>query len=336
MARVTIYDIAKAANVSTATVSLSLSGNNRIRPETRQRILEIADQLGYSPNYIAQSLSTRTTHTLGLIVPNIDNPVYSQMVSGVELYANEKGYNLILGLSNSDLKKELFYFDMLQQDRVDGLILFPIFMNELEYRLNRNSVLKCKVVLCGNSGINSITDIGYAKCDNRKGAFLATSHLIETSRKHIGCIFPVSTAQQYYSRKLGYQDALKQHNLPYNEKLIKICSPDDEAIYCATRELLEEQHPDAIFCLYDYCALSVMHAIKSKGLRIPQDISVIGYDNIPMGKFFPMSLSTIDTHSAKVGQLAAELLIQKIANPNSPTRQMIVMPELVIRESTSI
>lgn len=336
MSKVTIYDIAKAANVSTATVSLSLSGNNRIRPETRQRIVEIANQLGYSPNYIAQSLSTKATHTLGLIIPNIDNPVYSQMVSGVELYANKKGYNLILGLSNSNLKKELFYFDMLQRERVDGLILFPTFMDALEDKLNKREDVKSKVVLCGSSGISSITDISYAKCNNRAGALLAVSHLIETGRRRIGCIFPSSTAQQYYSRKLGYQDALKQHNIAYDEHLIKVCSANDESIVHATKELIEEQHPDAVFCLYDYCAFSVMHALQSMGLRIPQDISVIGYDNIPMSNFFSTALSTIDTHGTEVGRLATELLIEKITNPDTPPRQITIKPELVIRDSTSI
>ncbi|MBQ2923573.1 MAG: LacI family DNA-binding transcriptional regulator [Tyzzerella sp.] len=336
MARVTIYDIAKVANVSTATVSLSLSGNERIRPETRKRIKEIADQLGYSPNYIAQSLSTRATHTLGLIIPNIDNPVYSQMVAGVELYANQKGYNLILGLSNSNLKKELFYFDMLQRERVDGLILFPTFMDALEDKLNKNEEMKSKVVLCGSSGISSIKDISYAKCNNRIGAFLAVSHLIETGRKRIGCIFPVSTEQQYYSRKLGYQEALRSHNIPYDESLIKVCSSNDESIVCATKELLDEQHPDAIFCLYDYCAFNVMHAIQSKGLHIPHDISVIGYDNIPMGNYYSTTLSTIDTHGAEVGRLAAELLVEKLTIPDTPVRQITVEPELVVRDSTTL
>lgn len=335
MSRITIYDIAKAANCSTATVSLALSGNERIRLDTRQRILEIAKELGYTPSYIAQSLSKKTTNTLGLIVPNIDNPLFAQMVSGVETYANTKGYNLILGLSNSNREKELFYLEMLQRERVDGLLVLPTFLDSLKDKLHVLESTKAQVVLCGSSGAELNTDLSYAKCDNHAGALLAVNHLIKTGKRRIGCIFPAATTQQYYSREKGYKDALLQHNIPYDESLIKICASDNDSIFAATKELLKEKKPDAIFCLYDYCAISVMRAIYSLGLRIPEDISVIGYDNIPISGYLPTSLSTIDTRSKKVGQKATEILINKIMNPNTPVQQITVEPELIIRESTS-
>lgn len=334
MSKVTIYNIAKAANVSTATVSLALSGNTRIRLETRQRVLEIANQLGYTPNYIAQSLSKKSTNTIGLIVPNIDNPLFSQMVSGVETYANAHGYNLILGLSNANKDKELFYFDMLQRERVDGLIVLPTFVESLKEKLSLQPITTSRIVLCGSSGTNLNSSISYAKCDNQEGAYLAVSHLISTGRKRIGCIFPVSTQEQCHSRKTGYLTALQKANIDYEEKLVKICEPDDVSIFNATKELLETMHPDAIFCLYDYCAITVMRAIYSQNLQIPKDISVIGYDNIPMSNYLPTSLSTIDTRSTEVGKMAAQLLIEKITTPDTPTRQLIMKPKLVPREST--
>ena len=334
MSKLTIYSIAKVANVSTATVSLALSGNTRIRPETRQRILEIANQLGYAPNYIAQSLSKKATNTIGLIVPNIDNPLFSQMVSGVETYANSHGYNLILGLSNANKDKELFYFDMLQRERVDGLIVLPTFVESLKEKLNLQQIATSRIVLCGSSGTNLNSNISYAKCDNQEGAFLAVSHLISTGRRRIGCIFPVSTQEQCNSRKAGYLAALQKANIDYEEQMVKLCAPDDVSIFNTTKELLETMHPDAIFCLYDYCAITVMRAIYSQNLQIPRDISVIGYDNIPMSNYLPTSLSTIDTRSAEVGKMAAQLLIEKITTPDTPTRQLIMKPKLIPREST--
>lgn len=336
MSKVTIYDIAKVANCSTATVSLALSGNERIRLETRQRILEIANQLGYTPSYIAQSLSKKSTNTLGLIVPNINNPVFSQMVSGIETYANSKGYNVIFGLSDSIRKKELFYLDMLQSNRVDGLIIFPTFMDMLEEKLNAQESFKASIVLCGSSGASTGIDISYAKCDNRIGGFLAVEHLIVSGRKNIGCIFPVTDEQQFHSRKYGYIDALKAYNMEYDESMIQMCAPDDRSIFMATQKFVTEKKPDAIFCSSDYHTISVMRAIYSLGLRIPEDISVIGYDNIPVASYFPTALSTIDTRSVEVGQKAAELLIQKITNPDTPLQQITLKPELVVRESTSI
>ena len=136
MSKVTIYDVARLANCSTATVSLVFSGSERIRPKTRQHVLDVANTLGYTPNYIAQSLSKKNTNTLGVIVPNIDNPLFSQMISGIESYANSKGYNLILGLSDSNRKKEIFYLEMLQRERVDGLIVLPTFLDSLIDKLN--------------------------------------------------------------------------------------------------------------------------------------------------------------------------------------------------------
>lgn len=335
MSRVTIYDIAKKAGCSTATVSLALSDNERIRPETKQRIREITKQLGYTPSYIAQSLTTKSTNTLGLIVPNIDNPVFARAVSGVETYANEKGYNIILGLSHSDRKKELFYLEMLQRERVDGLIVFPTFLDTLKDKLYDLQASNSPVVLCGSSGAELNIKLSYAKCDNRTGAHLAVSHLLDTGRQRIGCIFPISDVQQYYSRKLGYQDALAKHNIPYDKSLIKVCASDDDSIYRATLELLREQRPDALFCLYDYCALCVMSAIYSEGLRIPDDISIIGYDNIPITQYLPTPLSTIDTHGQEVGAKATEILLKKIADPDTPLQQIIIQPELVMRESSN-
>ncbi len=334
MAKVTIYDIAKAANVSTATVSLSISGNPRIRPETRQHILEIADQLGYAPNYIAQSLSKRKSSTIGLIVPNISNPLFSQMVSGVEDYANSKGYNSILGLSDSRREKELFYFDMLQRERVDGLIVLPTFIDAVKARLNAQKSSTSLVVFCGSSGASTGMNISYAKCDNHAGAFIAIEHLINTGRKKVGCIFPVFNEQQYASRKAGYIDALTAHDMAYDKDLIKVCSMDSNSVFTATKELIHEKKPDAVFCTSDYYSISVIRAIYSLGLRIPEDISVIGYDNISISGYLPISLSTIDTHSYRIGRLASEILIEKIENPDTPVRQITLEPELVIRETT--
>lgn len=335
MAKVTIYDIAKAANVSTATVSLSLSGNPRIRPETRQHILEIANELGYAPNYIAQSLTKRKSSTLGLIVPNISNPLFSQMVSGVETYANSKGYNAILGLSDSCCEKELFYLDMLQRERVDGLVVLPTFMEAVKDKLNVQKSSASLVVFCGSTGASTGMDISYAKCDNHAGAFMAIEHLIHTGKKRIGCIFPVFNEQQYASRKSGYMDALAAHDIAYDEGFIKVCSMDSNSVFHATKELIHAKKPDAVFCISDYYSISVIRAIYALGLRIPEDIAVIGYDNISISDYLPISLSTIDTHSYRIGQMAAEMLIEKIEHPDSPLRQVILKPELVIRESTS-
>ena len=332
--KTTIYDIAKAANCSAATVSLVLNNSSRISLETKQRILSIADQMNYVPNYLAKSLISNATYSLGLIVPNVENPLFSMMISGIEDYANSKDYNIILGITEANEQKEGFYLDMLQRRQADGLILFPSFLNTLKEKLNRlGAQPKTPIVLCGSSG-NKEFDISYVKCDNRIGSYNAISHLISIGRRKIGCLFPAVTHEQFESRMFGYKDALYYHGIPFNESLIKVCRSDANSIINATKELLEQQNPDSIFCLYDYAAISVMRAILSTGRRIPDDIALIGYDNIQISECLPIPLSTIDTHGYEVGQKAAKILINEITNPDTTCQQIVIKPDLVVRDST--
>lgn len=333
MPKVTIYDVAKAANCSTATVSLVLNKSKRIRPETQKQVMQVVEQMGYTPNYIAQSLHSRCTHTLGLVVPNVENPLFSMMISGIEDCANAKGYNIILGITDSNNQKEDFYLDMLQRERVDGLILFPSFLHSLSEKINRLNSFQTPIVLCGSSG-NEIQNISYVKCDNRIGAYIAITHLIDIGCRRIGCIFPSVNPSQYESRMTGYQDALYYNALPFQPELIKICPTDNASISAATTALLEEQNPDGLFCLYDYAAISVIRAILRFGRRIPEDVALIGYDNIQISDFLPISLSSIDTHAREVGQKATEIMIQKIVDADTPCQQLLLKPELVVRESS--
>lgn len=333
MSKVTIYDVAKAAHCSTATVSLVLNNSERIKPETHEHVMRVVKKLGYTPNYIAQSLSMKSTNTLGLIVPNIENPLFSKIIAGVEEYTTLKNYDLILGISNSQSEKESFYLDMLQRRRVDGLMLFPTYIDSIIEKINHSSKSKTPIVLCGSSGKDA-ANISYVKCDNRIGSYIAINHLLNIGCSKIGCIFPVYERQQYSSRLSGYQDALYYNGIEYDPSLVKVCSPDDESIYQTASELIRAKKPDGLFCLYDYAAISIMKAVLSMGLHIPDDIAIIGYDNIDISKFLPISLSTIDTHASDVGFRAAEILIKMINEPETPVRQIILKPNLVVREST--
>lgn len=336
MKKVTIYDVAKLANCSTATVSLVLSDSKRIPATTKQRVLKAVKELGYTPSFIAQSLNKKNSNTIGVIIPNIENPLFSEMLSGIEGQINAAGYQLILGLSNSNYEKEFLYLEMLQNNRVDGLIVLPSFPEALMQKLESANLNTVPVVLCGSSGINTNLNISYAKCDNFLGAYMAVEHLINIGRKRIACVFPVSNETQYHSRRAGYIAALKDYNISFDDALIKICQQDNDAIFATTKELIHTQKPDAIYCLYDNCAISVMRALVSEGLRIPEDIALIGYDNIQMSKFLPTSLSTIDTQGSLVGSTAAKLLLDKIRDPKSPVNQVIIEPKLVVRESTTL
>lgn len=183
---------------------------------------------------------------------------------------------------------------------MDGLILFPSFLGSLSKKVEYLSQLRTPIILCGSSG-SDLKNISYVKCDNRLGSYTAIRHLVDIGCRRIGCIFPVTDEQQYKSRLIGYQDALRDHGIPFRNELIRVCTPDNDSIFQVTLTLLKEEKPDGIFCLYDYSAITVMRAVFCAGLRIPEDIAIIGYDNIKMSGILPVPLSSIDTHSQEVG-----------------------------------
>lgn len=334
MDKVTIYDVAKEAGCSTATVSLVLQNSNKIKPSTHQRVLEAVEKLGYSPSFAARSLSVKSTRLLGVVVPNLENPLYAHMIKGIEEYANNKGYGIILGISDFSLEKEMFYMKMLQERWVDGLIIFPTYMDEIyDCFISKRNSKHIPLVLCGSSGVKEYP-VSFVKCDNRMGGYIATDHLAGLGRKRIGCLCAVTDHKQAQSRITGYRDALMFHRIEQDDDLIRFCSPDSDEIYQAAAKLIEQKKVDAIFCLYDYMSITVMRAVTSMGLRIPDDLAIIGYDNIEVSQFLPISLSTIDTHGQRVGSMSAELLLEKIQSPDTPCRQIQLKPDLIVREST--
>lgn len=222
---------------------------------------------------------------------------------------------------------------MLQRERVDGLILFPSFLHSLSEKINRLNSFQTPIVLCGSSG-NEIQNISYVKCDNRIGAYIAITHLIDIGCRRIGCISPLWIRPNMKAVWLATGTRFIITPCRSSRSLSKICPTDNASISAATTALLEEQNPDGLFCLYDYAAISVIRAILRSGRRIPEDVALIGYDNIQISDFLPISLSSIDTHAREVGQKATEIMIQKILDADTPCQQLLLKPELVVRESS--
>ena len=249
MSKVTIYDVAKEAGCSTATVSLVLQNSDKIKASTQQRVLDAVEKLGYLPNFAARSLSSKFTNLLGLIVPNMENPLFAHMIKGVEEYANSKGYGIILGISDLSLDKEMFYMQMLQERRVDGLLVFPTFVDEIFERfICGKSDESIPLVLCGSTGVQEYP-VSYVKCDNRMGAYMATDHLVTSGRRRIGCLCAVADHRQAESRINGYRDALMFHGIERDDDLIRFCTQDTEDIHRAAAALLREQRVGASLCL---------------------------------------------------------------------------------------
>ena len=333
---VTIYDIAKKANCSPSTVSLVMNDSNKISQKTKDRIREIAGELGYTPNFAAKSLINRKTNAIGVVIPNLENPLFCNMLSHMNKTIDQYGYSTVLGLSEHSAAEEKHCIQMLSEHRVDGLVIFPSFLNEYfpEFIKNKDD-LQIPLVLCGASSYKS-SNISYVKCDNHIGGYIATEHLIKTGKRRIACLCATSLPIQANSRISGYKDALDFFDIPFEENLIVFCSDDFYDIADATADLIRKQKPDAIFCLYDYMCMPVINTITSLGLKIPEDIALIGYDNLPQSAFFPIPLSTVDTHSTTVGNMAVKHLIKKINNPSAESKKTVLKPDLIVRKSTVV
>lgn len=331
---VTIYDIAKKIGCSPSAVSLAMSNSPKISESTKEKIRRASKELGYSPNYNAKCLIQNKSYTIGVIAPNLYNPIFGKMISGITHKANESGYSVLLGLSEQSLETERANIQMLSQKRVDGLVIFPSFLNEIfPDFIKGEDDTRIPLVLCGTSTRIS-ENILHVKCNNKKGGYIATEHLIKTGCRHIAIICAVDDETQATSRITGYKNALENYGIPCDDELIVFCSSDSKDIYDITTKLIKEKPVDAIFCLYDYMALPVIKATLAMNKRIPEDISIIGYDNIDIDADLPISLSSVDTHAYDVGCIATKKLIFKIENPNESLSSELLSPELVIRDST--
>jgi len=335
MTKFTISDIARIAGVSLATVSRALNNKPRISTVTRDKILEIASRNGYNPNPLARGLSRGRTNNIGLVVIDITNPFYSPIIQAVEKRAEEEGYNLLVVNSQHSSAREEKYINSLVQQRVSGIIVSPV-QDPRKY-LGMLKKRKIPVVfLYPPSG---------AKCDsvdvdNVKGAYGAVTHLIKLGHRQIAYISRGLLHRHPSSKRLlGYKKALRSSGIPFNEKFMVKTITDQGRIeegYQATLKLLSNGvRPTAIFAFNDLIAMGCLKALKEKGLKVPDDMAVVGFDDIEFAPFLEVPLTTVRIPEYEVGEIAVKLLFERIdsGRMNGKYRKVCLSPELVIRKS---
>ncbi len=320
--------------VSPAIVSLALNDDPRVAEETKRKVKELAEELKYSPNYLASSLRTRKSKVIGLILPSLPNPFYPEIAWGVDQVAKEAGYTVFLGTC-SDLVQETDLVQLLIRKQVDGIIL------ALRHDLNQIDWLE-EVEESGVRAVclNKQTQIPWmdsVSTDILYGGYLATHHLIELGHRHIAYIGPLDSP-----RRSGYEKALKEVNISVDPEIIhQLPITDyqlDELTYRITQQLLKK-HPEitGIFTYNDFSAVGVIRAIKERGLIIPRAISVIGFDDLFFARFTDPPLTTVWQPTFELGIQAAKILLERINNSSNQEKYEIVhTPKLVIRNSTGI
>ncbi|MGQ9631621.1 MAG: LacI family DNA-binding transcriptional regulator [bacterium] len=328
---VTIKDIARAAGVSINTVSRALNDKPDVSSRTRERILRIAKQLDYSPNYLAKSLVSKQTRTLGVIVTDNANPFYAQVIKGIEDVARRKGYNIILCNSDENPEREAEALRLLREKRVDGILITPVQRGRRYISDLRG--LGIPFVLLNRHSKVAKTD--YVINDNAYGASLAVGRLIEIGRRRIAYISGPPSVSSVRERLEGCRRALQDRGLSPRNLIVKHTNLKMEDGYLSMKRLLNlSSPPTGVFAYSDLLAIGAMKAIREEGLRIPEDIALVGYDDIEYAAFLEVPLTTVRQPRYRIGEEAANILIDKLEGKGSDdVKHIVLRPELIVRRS---
>ncbi|MQA05441.1 MAG: substrate-binding domain-containing protein [Streptosporangiales bacterium] len=328
--RPTVSLVAERAGVSIASVSRVLNGLPA-SPEMTARVQAAVEALGYAPDAAARSLKMRRTDQLALAVDDIGNPVYVEMMRAIESVVQPLGFRLVVSSTRSDPDGASGVLRSLARGYADGLILSQLRpTDELVDELRR---CRLPVVVVGK--LPSGVDIDNVRTDSAKGVGIAVEHLVTTGRTSIAFVNGPAGAVPATARSRGFQHALTKHDLDVPDDLL--VAADDftfEAGQRAGKELFETAGPDAVVCANDLLAIGVMRAAAVAGITVPDDVAVVGVDDIELAALYSPSLSSVSLRSAERGERAARLLLDRLADPELPCRRTTVGPRLVAREST--
>jgi LacI family purine nucleotide synthesis repressor len=330
----TIKDVAKRAGVSTTTVSHVINKTRFVAEETRAAVSKAIKELHYSPSAVARSLKVNTTKSIGLLATSSEAPYFAEVIEAVENSCFSKGYTLILCNSHNDLDKQCAYLAMLAQKRVDGLLVmcaeYPDKLLEMleEYRAIP------MVVMDWGEARNDFTD---TIIDNAfEGGYMAARYLIERGHREIGAIPGQLARHTGGSRLQGFIKALNEANIPLHEEWIVQGDFEPESGYRAMQQILQQKHrPTAVFCGGDIMAMGAICAADEFGLRVPQDISVIGYDNVRNARYFTPALTTIHQPKERLGEMAFTMLLDRIINKREQAQTIEIHPKLIERRSVA-
>ncbi|NLZ51844.1 MAG: LacI family transcriptional regulator [Thermoanaerobacteraceae bacterium] len=332
----TIYDVAKKAGVSIATVSRVLNNSRLVSEKTQQKVKRVIEELNYTPNIIASALTKKSTLTIGLLIPDISNPFYSELSRGVEDASNDFNFNTVICNTDYCLRKEAAYINLLRQKSVDGFIITTAHYND-ENAINLAKDNIPLVLLDRNIEKSDEYDIDVVHSDNVAGGYLAPNHLIQLGHKSIACFLGPPQIEVNLEREKGYIKAMKEANLKISPKLVVYGDFKLDFGYKKTINLLNGNiKPTAFFAANDLIALGIIRALKSVGLSVPSDISVVGYDNTILAELTDPPLTTINQPIREMGYHATELLIKKLKGERSTSEKIIFNTELIIRKSTSV
>jgi LacI family transcriptional regulator len=333
--KITIKDIARKASVSHTTVSRALNNKSRIKSETKEKILSIAKELNYRPDFIARSLVMRRTKTLGLVITTIANPFYTELSQGIEATAISLGYNIILCSTNYDLSAEKKYIDMLESKGVDGIIFTSAHMGDPNI-IGLAEEGFPMILVNRRTYHPSVRDkVDYIGVDNIRGGFWAVEHLIRLGHERIGVIGGSSESSVGFERLEGGKKALATYGLEVISDYFLEGDFLRGSGYQGGKKFLEMgKPPTAIFAANDYMALGTYQAIMEGGIKVPEEIALIGFNDIEFTSMKGIELTTIGQKKYEMGALAVKTLVDRIEGRKGGSPEEIILePELIIRKT---
>ncbi|MBS3919647.1 MAG: LacI family DNA-binding transcriptional regulator [Deltaproteobacteria bacterium] len=334
--KVNIKDIARIAKVSHTTVSRALNDKSRIRNETKEKILTIAKELGYRPNFIARSLVMRRTMTLGLVITNIANPFYTELAQGIEKTATKLGYSIILCSTQSNITTEKQYIEMLRSKGVDGIIFSSAHMEDPNIVALAEEEFPIIMVNRRTYHPTVKEKIDYVGVDNILGGFMAVEHLIRLGHNRIGVIGGSAESSVGLERLDGGKKALEAYGVEQRDDFFLEGNFLKRSGYQRAKQFLKmAEMPTAIFATNDYMALGVYQSILEEGLRIPEDVALIGFNDIEFSSMQGIELTTIGQKKFEMGAIAVEMLAGKIeeGDDRPSAKEIFLVPELIIRKT---
>ncbi|MFB9760012.1 catabolite control protein A [Ectobacillus funiculus] len=329
---VTIYDVAREANVSMATVSRVVNGNPNVKPTTRKKVLEAIDRLGYRPNAVARGLASKKTTTVGVIIPDISNIFYAELARGIEDIATMYKYNIILSNSDQNKEKEMHLLNTMLGKQVDGIV----FMGENITKEHVEEFEKSPVPIVLAASFDGENITPSVNIDYEQAAYDAIKHLLDKGHTRIGFVSgPYAEAALNHKKQLGYQKALAEAGIPYDEALVAEGDYTYDSGMEAYEKLAElESKPTAVFVSSDEMALGVIHAAQDQGVHIPSELEVIGFDNTRLATMVRPQLTTVVQPMYDIGAVAMRLLT-KYMNKESVGDHNVILPHRIqFRNST--
>lgn len=327
----TIKDVARIAGVSTTTVSHVINKTRFVAEATQERVMAAVTELNYAPSAVARSLKCNTTNTIGMLVTQSTNPFFAEVVEGVESYCYRQGYTLILCNTGGLVEKQRDYIRMLAGKRVDGLLVMCSDLDdELRIMLDGHPDIPKVVMDWGpeTSKADKIID------NSEEGGYLATRYLINNGHTDIACLSGHFEKMACKERISGCKRALAEAGLTLpDDWLLEGNFECDTAVIAADKILAMDKKPSAVFCFNDIMALGLMSRLQEKGMKIPEDISIIGYDNIDLSAYFSPPLTTIHQPKRRVGKTAVEILLERIKDKDHAKQVFEMFPELVERST---